>query len=396
MAKSDIFAALASVGVEKAFRVAGAKVKGGRSRCLDCGHNSPRAVSLENNRWYCHKCGAGGSVAEVAFIQAGMAPRGELTPERKAVLEGFLRQCGEPLPESVSAPSVVEKPGLTQVQVARAWDQIQSYQNASRSGFRPSEAVTDWLVHYRATGYRRTDVGGVANPGLIPARQKGIMSAVRAGVCAVAPLRSVVDGRIVNLLIRPLLPSVCAPGEMRPWKSATLNWGEGTCRDGLMPLCYGDPVGALDVDVLFLGEGWLDQVTLEWMFSRSNVCHRVLTARCAQDLASLWPAYLRGFKGRRLVLVPHRDKPCKQYPDGAGLWGMLELERQLIEMGCGFQISYIDVWELGDSRVTDVNDCIRRRYDDGTDFDGPRLEPGVVKRGIIWQLGGGKNGTLRS
>jgi hypothetical protein len=129
---------------------------------------------------------------------------------------------------------------------------------------------------------------------------------------------------------------------------------------------------------------------MDWLFSRSNVCHRVLTARCAQDLATLWAAYLRGFKGKRLVLVFHRDKPCKQYPEGAGLWGMQQLERQLIEMGCGFQISYVDVGDIGGNKATDVNDCIRRLNDDGSVFNGPRLEPGAVLKEIIWQLGGGK------
>jgi len=365
--------------------------------CPGCGHTGGGCSSHrgDDRRWTCHSCGRGGSSLDLVLLLESIDPEDRLSRQAVEVLE---REAGEALPPPRSREEVrrQERPGMSERELWRWWQTSQEQ--------RP-EAVELWLRETRGISFLPwLEVGEYREPRQVPeTRRPDIAAAVSAGVCAAVPLRSAASGRISNLIVRPLFPSVVAEGTDRPWKARALNTGAGSTRDGLLPMVYGDPRRALSAPLLLVCEGWVDSVTgaalLEALAVRQAAA---VAAYCADDLSAVWTSWLPRRTGRRTVFLPHLDErqaTCK--PCGYRRRRLSRLEVPLLPGGgCGGCGGPVDIYrpgpdEMGKARescpggvwfhwraaleylgwtlerfqaagLTDLNDCIR------LDAPGPR------------------------
>lgn len=359
--------------------------------CPRCGYDKPMngcgILPKDPSAWHCFQCRESGTAVDIWLLAQGLNPD-SLGGREKEALEALVG--GESIIASRPEP-VEERPAMTPAQVL-GWWRISSARGA----------VWQWLEEARGvrlTSAIANNTGCWTRPGQAPRQRPDLAAAIEAGACAVVPLRSTHPdrlGQVRNLMLRPISPSLIDPIELerwhppkrypKPWKMKPVNWGGGSMIDGSFPLVYGDPTGALEADVLVIGEGWMDQVTGEAL-SQGMRRVRVVTARCADDLRLLMSGWLRGFAGRKIVQLGHLDRPRPEFPRGAGIEAMSELRGQLhavrpdwcLDSGDRSRVLQWWPWRkvlaevrstpeaFRDAGFSDLNDLVRR------DVQGPQI-----------------------
>lgn len=153
---------------------------------------------------------------------------------------------------------------------------------------------------------RRLDFGVVTQSHAIPTPRKDIKRLMYIqGPAIVSPMRDVDDGRICNALVR-WIKFEEADSKQR---FVALNSEEtpfGTRNIDGIPLVYGNPVGALTANKLYVCEGMPDTYTAQ-AITIDDVGTAVVGSYCAAELPKLEP-WLRHFRGKEIIIIPHLDK----------------------------------------------------------------------------------------
>lgn len=296
--RPNIFAIARALSTTLVLERHGARIKRNRfSPCPACLAESKRGVAIIHKTdagFWCSKCNATGSTVDLILYLAGIDPKAH----DAAAIDALHRELGTDPPEPMQArPRTITRPGLSQGQI-EVW---------GRTICDSPDIADDWLRNTRGIGGSLPYIPVITDPHRLPSQRPDLRSAAAAGPCAVFPLRSTHPdriGQLTNMVIRPLIPIITDGDASKPWKAKCLNWGDNTTRDTGYPLCYGDPYKALSADTLVIVEGAVDQITAQSLLGSHG---RALGAFCADDLASVWSPYLRGFTGRRLILIPHYD-----------------------------------------------------------------------------------------
>lgn len=257
--------------------------------CPVCGDRQQCRVKRDISRWACGKCDTYGDAGDLWLALQGRprAPRARLSESDWECLEGLLGGSTIELP-----PLPPPKPPMPRDELQRWWHGMA----------RCSPAVAAWC---RSRGVEPGDTGAIVRPGQLPRSRPDLQD---AGPSAAFPLRTV-TGEIANVVIRPLEPG--------GWKSKPLARGDGACRDGDLPLMYGDARRLRGARVGVLVEGNMDRLTVETLCDLP-----VVGARAAGDMRGLWGPWLQSLDVGRWICIPHLDTPTESEPGGVGVHGM--------------------------------------------------------------------------
>lgn len=348
--RAELLAKCKTIPIERILGLRGIASRGRRFPCVLCGGRVQCGWSTKDEtRWICghSACQGRGNGVDLWLITEGL----DLRTWGDGHWEALERLAGETV-TPWTPPARKAAPVMTQRTIEWIWQYSMKY----------ADFADKWLMSRRVRR-RAGDCGAIPRTewSALPRARRDLREAARAGTCAVFPLRSTHPdrvGTVRNLVIRPVNPTVCGP-DGQPWKARCLNSGEGSTRDEGWPLVYGDPVGALECRTLVVCEGALDRIVLRRL---AHPSWGVVGAFCADDLHSAWVRWLSGFRGKRLILVPHRDKATKAHPEGHGMWAMAKMIEQLMIPSPTWDYTVVDVWDAFGAEVmgsSDVDDLVR-------------------------------------
>lgn len=247
-------------------------------------------------------CGAKGSSLDILLLLEGLDPKTQFTP---AHYEAMQRELGDHPGAAIRQrpPEPPPPPLFTPAQIQGYYRQMCF--NAI--------SIDRWLCETRGLVPCKLprEIGSVIHPRQIPSERPDLRAAVEAGPCAAFPLYSTHPerlGQIMNVVIRPINPTITDPEASKPWKAKCLNAGHGSTRDDGWPLVYGDPRGPAPYIVV---EGALDQLTVQALAGSSAT---VIGAFCANDI----PLLSKFIGDKPATLIDHQDKPTRLHPNGAG------------------------------------------------------------------------------
>lgn len=247
-----------------------------------------------------------------------------------------------------------EKPGIPLEEIRRFYE---------RSKRGPLEPAAQWLESRAipATISRSLDYGAAPEPALIHVARKDIRRLMyEQGGAIVAPMRDT-SGYVCNVLLRwyTFKEEDTKQRFLALNSLATPYANQGA--NGI-PLMYGTPEIALNARILYVCEGMPDTYTAQALtYGRSDIA--VIGASCASSIPKLEP-WLSGFKGDKIVIIPHLDK-WRLLKDGrrlppVGMEAASKLANALIKLG--IRASLFDMRALNkrfNIGAKDLNDLLK-------------------------------------
>lgn len=356
-----IFEAVKAANLAEIMPALGSPVRrGGRFDCPLCGAKgrSCGAMRDEPSRFHCFSCSRSGSLLDVAMARVGDA---SVTRRVLEEVQEILR-----LPR-MEAPERPERPLYSPEFLA-------SIHRASyNTPAQVRHEVHEWFRHSRGLLWHPQTWGTL--PAMV--KRPDLAAAREAGPVATFPLYAM-GGHLVNMLARPIRPTVCGEGETKPWKSRLVNSGPGTTGLDGQPIAY---VGALrdDCDLVWLLEGALDTLTAGAIVCELRLPVTVLGAYSADDLRLRWATPLKPY---RVLVTPHLDTPRLNQRTGVTASQGVEAARAFIrEHGNASMFPWRYVLEatgwtferFREAGRNDLNDLIRADIGDGRETDLRRL-----------------------
>jgi hypothetical protein len=297
-------------------------------RCGETDHGSDAFAISRDGKWHCHSCDKGGDLLLLLALGTGIDIKQDFPAVLAlgATIAGLDTgvEFGAPTrPAPVDRPPVAPLPPLPErIALARrravwVWDRL----------YNDVDSVTDAYLRSRgvdpAAVRRREDVR--TTPIKIPRPDQSAsdelkalwwtMGSRRGALSIVVPVRSVDDGRPVDLRARRIEPEEGQPkiiGMVGGVTSAPAERGKTRQLIG----CYGNP-HAIDSDLVIIVEGLMDYLTALYVWPNAQVLGAVeagslglVTGHAARMLAARDST-------SRLLIVEQADPPRRNKATGA-------------------------------------------------------------------------------
>jgi hypothetical protein len=338
--RDDVVAALTAEEVVRHLGIKGTwRGRWMRSRrCGETDHDSLAFGIARDGHWHCHSCDKGGDLLMLLALSEGLSAKDdfpkvlelaagiagvEASPGGDLFGLGPTRPTPRPRPEMPELPPLAERVALAKRRAAWAWERLQPSDSGIAHAYLKSRGLDPAVVLSREpvrstplsiSKELRAQIDERA-PNVSPELRTlwWTMGTRKGTLSIVFPVRSSVDGALVDLRARRLEPAEGQPkiiGMVGGVTEAPAERGKTRQLIG----CYGHP-HAIDADHVVLVEGALDYATALQVWPEAQVVGAVNAGSLALVAAHVAAALASRDSTSRLTIVEQCDPP-RQLKDG--------------------------------------------------------------------------------
>lgn len=301
-------------------------------RCGEADHGSDAFAISRDGKWHCHSCDKGGDLLLLLALGEGIDIKADFP--RVLTLAALIagvddgNEFGAPArpapparPAAPPLPPLPERIALAKRRAAWVWGRLYDDVDSVTDAYLRSRGVDSAAVR------KREDVR--TTPIKIPRPDQGAsdelkalwwtMGSRRGALSIVIPVRSVDDGRPVDLRARRIEPEEGQPkiiGMVGGVTSAPAERGKTRQLVG----CYGNP-HIVDADLVIIVEGLMDYLTALWVWPDAQVLGAVEAGSLGLVTGHAARALAARDSTSRLLIVEQADPPRRNKATGAIIAG---------------------------------------------------------------------------